>query len=112
VILGRLCPVPAEEVASMLFAAVYHPRNDSEESQKRALQLFMNWQPPFEFKAHYSRGDAGGGIAIFEVDDPLVMIEGIAPFTPYLDFDIAPVTEIENAVPVFMKVNEWRDSVS
>ncbi len=96
----------------MLFSAVYAPRNDSEEDQKRSLQLFMNWTPPFEFKAHYTRADAGGGIAIFEADDPLVILEGISPFTPYFDFDIAPVTEIENAVPIFQKVNDWRDSVS
>ena len=31
---------------------------------------------------------------------------------PYFDFDIAPVTEIESAVLIFQKVNDWRDSVS
>ena len=95
----------------MLFAAVYTPRNESEDAQKRSLQLFMSWTPPFEFKAHYTRADGNGGIAIFEVDEPTVLLEGIAPFTTFFDFDIAPVTEIENAVPVFQRVNEWRDSV-
>lgn len=37
----------------MLFAAIYAPRDSvSEESQKRGLQLFTNWSPPYEFKAH------------------------------------------------------------
>ena len=95
----------------MLFAALYTPLNPSEESQKRSLQLFTSWTPPFEFKAHYSRSDGKGGIAIFEADDPAVVMEGIAPFTPFFDFELTPVTEIENAVPVFQRVNEWRDSV-
>jgi hypothetical protein len=51
----------AEEVSSMLFAAIYTPHSVTEESQKRSLQLFMNWTPPFEFKAHYARSDANGG---------------------------------------------------
>jgi hypothetical protein len=96
----------------MLFAALYTPKNESEESQKRSLKLFTSWSPPFEFKAHYARGDAKGGIAIFEADDPAIVLEGVAPFTPFFDFDVVPVTEIDSAVPVFMKVNDWRDSVS
>ena len=44
-------------------------------------------------------------------DDANVVLEGIAPFTPFFDFEVTPVSEIESAVPVFMKVNEWRDSV-
>ena len=61
---------------------------------------------------HRPRADANGGIAIFEADDPNVILEGIAPFTPFFDFEVVPVSEIESAVPVFVKVNEWRDSVS
>ena len=98
----------------MLFAVKYTARDVTENSQKRSLGLFTNWQPPagYQFKAHYARADANGGIAIFEADDPNVILEGIAPFTPFFDFEVVPVSEIESAVPVFAKVNEWRDSVS
>jgi hypothetical protein len=96
----------------MLFAAIYTAHSVTEESQKRSLALFMNWTPPFEFKAHYALADGSGGIAIVEADDPNVILEGIAPFTPFFDFEVTPVSEIESAVPVFAKVNEWRDSVS
>jgi hypothetical protein len=95
----------------MLFTAIYTPKNESEQSQRRSLQLFTIWKPPFEFKAHYARADGKGGIAIFDADDPAVVLEGIAPFTPFFDFEVTPVTEIENAVSVFQRVNEWRDSV-
>jgi hypothetical protein len=95
----------------LLFATVYTPKNESEAAQERSLKLFMNWTPPFEFKSHYARADGKGGIGIFEADDPAVILEGVAPFTPFFDFEVVPVTEIENAVPVFNKVNAWRDSV-
>jgi hypothetical protein len=73
--------------------------------------FFTNWTPPFEFKAHYTRADGKGGIAIFDANEPTVILEGIAPFTTFFDFDVTPVTEVENAVPVFQRVNDWRDSV-
>ena len=95
----------------MLFAAVYTPLNPTEESQNRSLQLFTSWQPPFEFKFHWARADGKGGIAILEADDPAVVLEGVAPFTPFFEFVITPVTPIEDAVPVFMRTNAWRDSV-
>ena len=68
-------------------------------------------QPPFEFKAHWARADGSGGIAIIEADSPATLLEGIAPWVPFFDFDIAPVLPVEEAVPVFQKVNAWRDSV-
>jgi hypothetical protein len=95
----------------MLFAAIYTARNWTEESQKRSLALFTNWQPPFEFKANYSRSDGRGGIAIIESDDAAAVLEGVSTFTPYFDFEVTPIVDIETAVPVFSRVNEWRDSV-
>ncbi len=96
----------------MLFTAVYTPKGTAtEESQKRSLQLFASWNPPFEFRAHYARADGRGGVAVFEADDPAVVMEGILPFTPFFDFDVAPAVDIQAAVPVFQRVNDWRDSV-
>lgn len=59
----------------MLFMAVYRLRNPSEESHKRALQLFTNWTPPFEIKAHYSRADGNGGVVLFDAADATVLLE-------------------------------------
>ncbi len=94
----------------MPFAALYKERNPSEEKDKRSLQLFAEWTPPFEFTHHFARAD-GGGIAIFEADSAASVVEGIAPWLPFFDFEIVPVVGIEEAVPIFMKTNAWRDSV-
>ena len=75
----------------MLFAAIYRTTNTTEEAQQRSLQLFTSWQPPVDFKAHYALADASGGIAIFESDDAAAVLESVAPFTPFFDFEVTPV---------------------
>jgi len=97
----------------MLFAALYSPRdNITEETQKRSLQLFTSWSPPFEFKANYSRGDGKGGIAIIESDSVEAIIEGISPWVPFFDFEVTPIMDIQAAVPALQRAYGWRDSVS
>jgi hypothetical protein len=98
----------------MLFAAVYTlTSNPTEETQKRGLQLFTNWKVPegFEFKANYARADGNGGIAVVEASSAAAFLEGIAPWAPFFHFETTPVIDIMEAVPIFMRVNAWRDSV-
>ncbi len=95
----------------MLFGVVYTPRDWSEASAKRSLQLFTSWQPPVEFKGHWAFA-TGAGMALIESDDAAAVVEAIAPFTAFFDFKCEPVVTIEEAVPIFMKTNEWRDGVA
>ena len=98
----------------MLFAVVYRTReNWSEDLQRRSLQLFTQWQPPagLEFKAHYAHADRRGGLAIVEVSDATVLVEGIEPFSAYYDFEATPVVEMTEAVPVMQRALAWRDSI-
>ena len=83
----------------------------SEESQKRGLQLFANWDPPFEVKAHYVRGDGNGGITIIETDSSEAVMESVSPWLPFFEFDVTPVVPAEQAVPVLQQAYAWRDSV-
>ena len=98
----------------MLFAVTYAARGDvSEEREKRSLQLFTNWTPPagYEFKAHYTLADGGGGIAIVEASTAAALTEGLAPWGPFFEFKTVPIVEIEEAVPMLQRVYGWRDSV-
>jgi uncharacterized protein DUF3303 len=95
----------------MLFSVVYKSRNPTEESQKRSLELFTSWQPPFEFKSQYAFADGSGGTAIIEAESVAQLLEGASPWWPFFDFEILPVLPIEEAVPVSQKVYAWRDSV-
>ena len=97
----------------MLFAVIYTGKAVSEESQKRSLNLFTQWKPPagYEFKSHYSLSDGSGGVGIAEVSSAAAMLEALAPWTPFFDFKTVPVVEINDAVPIFVKTNSWRDSI-
>ena len=51
-------------------------------------------------------------MGLIETDSAAALVEAIAPFTPFFDFKVEPVVSIEEAVPVFMRTNAWRDSVA
>jgi hypothetical protein len=97
----------------MLFMVQYTARDVTEETAKRSLSLFTNWKPPagYEFKAHYSLADGSGGVAIVEVNSVAPLLEAHAPWAPFFEFHTVPVLEVEKAVPIFQRVNAWRDSV-
>jgi hypothetical protein len=97
----------------MLFAVLYTARDVTEEKEKRSLSLFTNWKPPagYEFKAHYSLADGTGGVAIVEANSPVALLEAHAPWGPFFEFRTVPVVEVDQAIPIFQKVNAWRDSV-
>ena len=97
----------------MLLAVTYKPKETvTEEEEKRNLTLFQSWTPPagFVFKNHWVTG-SGKGIAIVEADSALSVIEAMAPWGPYLDFDSEPCVDISEAVPASLKAFAWRDSV-
>ena len=96
----------------MLFGVIYSWHDTTEETQKRALQLFTQWSPPFEFKSNYTRGDGKGGIAIVESDSVEAIVEGISVWGPFFEFEITPIMDIQAAVPAFQRNYDWRDSVS
>jgi hypothetical protein len=97
----------------MLFALTYIARNSTEKKEKRSLNLFTHWKPPagYEFKSHYSLADGTGGIAIVEASSTAAILEAHAPWGPFFDFKIVPIVEIEKAVPVFQRVQAWRESI-
>jgi hypothetical protein len=97
----------------MLIGGSYTTRFDSEESARRNLRLFASWQPPagFEFKMHWARADGKGGMFVAEAESAEAILEATTPWTTRLDFDIAPIVDITSAVPVFVKVQAWMDTV-
>jgi hypothetical protein len=54
----------------------------------------------------------GATVAVFEADDASTVLEGVTPFTPFFEFTVTPVIDVQDAVPVYMKVNSWRDSIA
>ena len=97
----------------MLFAMRYEVREASEDKEKRSLTLFTHWKPPagYEFKSHYAFADGNGGMAIVEAASTAAIAEAHAPWGPFFHFKITPIIEIDKAVPIFQRVQAWRDSI-
>jgi Protein of unknown function (DUF3303) len=95
----------------MLFHVSYQPRTGA--AGRVSLDRFTKWTPPagFEFKSHHAAAN-GRGYAIVETGSGVHIIEATAPFGDVLEFEIVPVVEIGEAVPILMKANAWVDSVS
>jgi hypothetical protein len=98
----------------MLFVNVYKDKgNTTEASEKRSLQLFANWKLPagFEIKSHYAFADGTGGVLIVEAATAAALAEAAGPWGPFYDFDIHPILDIAESVPIGQRVQAWRDSV-
>jgi hypothetical protein len=85
-----------------------------EAAMKRALAMFSEWSAPEGVTRHQflARLDAGGGYAVVETDDPKLVGEGPARFVPWFDFEVVPVVDLADALPVAEKAIAFRESVS
>ena len=98
----------------MLFAVTYCVRATiSEESQKRSLTLFANWQPPetYVFKAHYANADGSGGLALVETDSAAAALDVHGAWGPFFSFSMVPLVEIQQATQLGFAHVKWRESV-
>ncbi|BCL75588.1 hypothetical protein JHS3_13240 [Jeongeupia sp. HS-3] len=98
----------------MLFAVNYPFRaNVTEESHKRVLALFANWQPPaaYVFKAHYTNADGSGGLALIETDSAIAALEVHNAWAPFFEFRVVPIVETDKAVQIGLNNIKWRESI-
>jgi Protein of unknown function (DUF3303) len=98
----------------MLFGVTYEPRpGGDEDRQERALQVFTEWSPPegLDIRAMYFRADGNGGLAIVEAESAAPIAEAVAPFSPFFEYEVVPLMEPQEAIPVLKRAMEWRESV-
>ncbi len=103
----------------MLFQVNYVTRasgsaGENEESAKRTQALFSKWSPPpgMEVKSFYARADGRGGTVMVETDDVKALVDGPAKFGTVNEFEIVPVIDISESVPILTEAIGWRDSIS
>jgi hypothetical protein len=78
------------------------------------LKRFQAWTPPagFTFQGHWATGDGMGGMFIAEADSAAAALEATTAFADLIDFQLVPVLDIMEAVPINARVLGWIDSVS
>lgn len=96
----------------MLFAGTYtFIANRNVDVARESLQLFTRWTPPagFQFTLHVTRADGMGGLFVADVTSHAALLEATAAFASYFDFEVWPVLDITEAVPVLTAVQDWVD---
>ena len=98
----------------MLFHVTWEFTDTNEESVKRSIAVFSQWQPPAgaEFKGFYGFSDGTGGVAIVEVDSAATLSRTVAPWIPWLRFEATPIVPIEEATQINNEAVAFRDAVS
>ena len=98
----------------MLFHVMWVFTDQSEEGEKRSLDVFAQWQPPAEakFEGFYGFADGSGGVAIIEADTAATVARTTAPWTPWLSFTVTPILPIEEATAIGAEAVQFRDSVT
>ena len=98
----------------MLLHVEWDLTDQTEEGEKRSLSVFAEWKPPegFEFQGFYAYADGRGGVAIVEAENEQAIARALAPWTPWLSFNVRPILDIEEGVAIAQEAIAFRDSVS
>lgn len=85
---------------------------DYENAQKRILEVFLEWQPPANFKieAFVIRVGDWGGYMLLDCDEPLT-VHGFCSMLPSFVFEARPVVPVMDAVRVEQEAMAFRDAV-
>jgi len=84
----------------MLFMCHGKPRPGlTAEDRRQALQLFGSWQPPagMEIRAHYVAA-TGGDFIVVETASAEVLLEAIATWAPFVDYEVTPIVDVRSGV--------------
>jgi hypothetical protein len=73
---------------------------DNLASLKRSLELLSKWTPSMTVHQFVSRVDSRGGFVVGETDDPVELAKDCAIFSPFVEFAIHPVIDIEQGSAV------------
>ncbi len=96
----------------MLVGGTYRFRADVD--QRAGLKRFQAWQPPagFTFQGHWTTADGMGGMFIAEVDNAAAAFEASATFADQAEFQMVPVLDVMESLPISVRVYDWIDSIS
>jgi hypothetical protein len=81
--------------------------------QSTGLKRFQAWTPPagFTFQGHWSRADGMGGMFVAEADNAAAALQATTAFSDLLEFELVPIVDIIEAVPLTAKVIDWIGTV-
>jgi Protein of unknown function (DUF3303) len=69
-------------------------------STQRSLEVLSKWTPSTTVLQFVARVDGAGGFGVGETDDLAALARDCAIFSPYVDLELYPVLDIEEAAAV------------
>ena len=98
----------------MLFHVTWEFIEMTEDSERRQLAVFAQWQPPAEddFQANYNFADNSGGVAILEIDSAATLARTTAPGCRGCALRATPIEPVEQTIAIRGEAIAFRDSVS
>jgi hypothetical protein len=87
---------------------------ENEAAARRMLDLYSKWTPPESTTFHQFVGrlDGGGTFAVIETDNPADLAATTSKFGPFVDYQVYPVVDVEDAVRAAQEGIAFRESVS
>jgi hypothetical protein len=84
-----------------------------EKAERRSLDVFSKWSPSPDVTFHQfvQRVDGEGGFAVVETDNPAGMLSDCAKFGPWFSFQVFPVLDMMDSIPVINEALEFRESI-
>jgi hypothetical protein len=75
---------------------------DNADSAEAAIKLLSNWTPSAGTTIHQwvARCDAGGGFSVLETDNAADLYRDLASWSPWLNFELHPVLDIQQSAPL------------
>jgi hypothetical protein len=95
----------------MLLGGSYRFRSGVD--RRAGLKRFQVWSPPegFTFQGHWTRADGMGGMFLAEAESAAAALEATSAFSDLFEFELVPVLDIMDSVPISAKVSGWIDSI-
>lgn len=90
-----------------LFMTVYRYRDGNDEDDLRHLtKKFVEFGTGVKPIAHFERLDGRGGFMVEELDEESAAksYEALIRYGPYMEFEVIPVTSMEEAFPIIASV--------
>ncbi len=97
----------------MLFHITWDFIDTSEAGMQQSRDAFSRWQPgPGRFQAFYGFADGRGGFALVEAADATTLARTMAPWLPWLRFEVRPVLPIQESAQINGEGAAWRAQVT
>lgn len=93
-------------IMKRLYISMYRYREGlGEEDFRKLTKKFLEIGDAPGVVAHYARLDGGGGFVVQELpEDPEAGYEITLRYGPWVDFEVFPITTMEDAFPVIQRV--------